>query len=73
MAIHAGAVCLHLPQGSRAAIRASQQVVQDAADGDAPVYGVNTGFGKLRQPAHQQVATRRFAVQPDPFALRGRG
>ena len=27
--------------------RSSQQVVQDAADGDAAVYGVNTGFGKL--------------------------
>ena len=47
MAIHADAVQLQLPDASRAAIRASQQVVQNAADGDAPVYGVNTGFGKL--------------------------
>jgi histidine ammonia-lyase len=34
-------------------IRASQQVVQRAADGDAPVYGVNTGFGKL---ANQRIS-----------------
>jgi histidine ammonia-lyase len=32
---------------ARAAIRASADVVQSAARGDAPVYGVNTGFGKL--------------------------
>jgi histidine ammonia-lyase len=31
----------------RAAVRASAQVVRRATDGDAPVYGVNTGFGKL--------------------------
>ena len=46
-AIHAGGQALELPPGARVAIRASQQVVQRAADGDAPVYGVNTGFGKL--------------------------
>ena len=47
MDIHADAVQLQLLEASRADIRASQQVVQRAADGDAPVYGVNTGFGKL--------------------------
>ena len=31
----------------RAGIRASAALVRRAADGDAPVYGVNTGFGKL--------------------------
>jgi histidine ammonia-lyase len=31
----------------RAAVRASAAVVQFAAAGSAPVYGVNTGFGKL--------------------------
>lgn len=46
-AIHAGVVPLRLPESARVAIRASQKVVQRAADGDAPVYGVNTGFGKL--------------------------
>ena len=51
--IHAGVVQLSLPESSRAAIAASQQVVQRAADGDAPVYGVNTGFGKL---ANQRIS-----------------
>ena len=52
-AIHAGGQALELPPGARVAIRASQQVVQRAADGDAPVYGVNTGFGKL---ANQRIS-----------------
>ena len=51
--IHSGVVQLSLPETSRAAIRASQLVVQRAADGDAPVYGVNTGFGKL---ANQRIS-----------------
>jgi histidine ammonia-lyase len=51
--IHAGGVSLELPATAREAIRASQQVVQRAADGDAPVYGVNTGFGKL---ANQRIS-----------------
>ncbi len=46
-AIHTGSRQLALPEASRQLIRASQQVVQRAADGEAPVYGVNTGFGKL--------------------------
>jgi len=46
--IHAGAAgALTLGAFARAAIRASAAVVQRAARGDAPVYGVNTGFGKL--------------------------
>ncbi len=52
-AIHAGGVPLTLPDSARDAIRASAQVVQAAADGDAPVYGVNTGFGKL---ANQRIS-----------------
>ena len=62
-----------LPESSRAAIAASQQVVQRAADGDAPVYGVNTGFGKL---ANQRISKSQLAtlqLQPDPLAQRGRG
>ncbi|MDH4480454.1 MAG: histidine ammonia-lyase [Rhodoferax sp.] len=59
MDIHAGYVQLQLPDASRAAIRASQQVVQDAADGDAPVYGVNTGFGKL---ANQRISKSQLAT-----------
>ncbi len=46
-AIHAGGVELSLAPGSRDAIRASAEVVQRAAKGAEPVYGVNTGFGKL--------------------------
>ncbi len=52
-AIHAGVKTLTLPASSREIIRASQQVVQRAADGDAPIYGVNTGFGKL---ANQRIS-----------------
>ena len=52
-AIHAGLVPLTLAPSCRGPIRASQQVVQDAADGEAPVYGVNTGFGKL---ANQRIS-----------------
>jgi histidine ammonia-lyase len=51
--IHAGGVALTLPLTARSAIRASAKVVQSAADGDAPVYGVNTGFGKL---ANQRIS-----------------
>src|ERR1035437_1435254 len=45
--IHADVQNLSLPPSTHEIVRASQQVVQSAADGDAPVYGVNTGFGKL--------------------------
>jgi histidine ammonia-lyase len=46
-AIHAGGVALAIGPAARSAIRASAAVVQRAARGDAAVYGVNTGFGKL--------------------------
>jgi histidine ammonia-lyase len=46
-AIRAGNVTLSLHAGATDAIRRSAAVVQAAAAGDAPVYGVNTGFGKL--------------------------
>ena len=45
--IHAGGVHLTLPPSAYAAMQASAAMVQAAAAGDAPVYGVNTGFGKL--------------------------
>lgn len=59
LAIHAGGVQLKLDDACRPGIRASQQVVQSAADGDAPVYGVNTGFGKLanKRISKEQLAT----------------
>lgn len=46
-AIHAQPQRLLLDPAALAAIRASAAVVQRAAQGQAPVYGVNTGFGKL--------------------------
>jgi histidine ammonia-lyase len=46
-AIHAGGVSLAIDGAARSAIRASADVVQRAARGTEPVYGVNTGFGKL--------------------------
>ena len=52
-AIHAGVEQLTMPESSREKIRASQQVVQRAADGEQAVYGVNTGFGKL---ANQRIS-----------------
>ena len=55
--IHGQVVQLTLHEPARADIRASQQVVQRAADGDAPVYGVNTGFGKL---ANQRISKEQL-------------
>ena len=46
-AIHSGVCQLSLPESARVAIRAAHALVKAAAEGDAPVYGVNTGFGKL--------------------------
>jgi histidine ammonia-lyase len=45
--LHAGGTSLAIDVAGRARIRASAEVVQRAAAGEAPVYGVNTGFGKL--------------------------
>ncbi len=59
LAIHQGGVQLQLDGACRPGIRASQHIVQNAADGDAPVYGVNTGFGKLanKRISKEQLAT----------------
>jgi histidine ammonia-lyase len=46
-ALHAGGLTLRLNPSANGPIAASAAVVQAAAAGDAPVYGVNTGFGKL--------------------------
>ena len=45
--IRAGGVMLSLVPEAADAIRKSAAIVQAAAAGDDPVYGVNTGFGKL--------------------------
>ncbi len=46
-ALHRGGVALVIDPAAWPAVQASAAVVQAAAAGDAPVYGVNTGFGKL--------------------------
>jgi histidine ammonia-lyase len=46
-ALHAGRHQVTLDPDARPAIEASAAIVRRAADGDAAVYGVNTGFGKL--------------------------
>ncbi|MBU6260344.1 MAG: histidine ammonia-lyase [Burkholderiales bacterium] len=46
-AIHAGGQALRIDPAALPAIGASAEVVRRAAEGCAPVYGVNTGFGKL--------------------------
>ena len=45
--IHGHQQFIALPDSCRPAIRKSQSLVEAYANGDAPVYGVNTGFGKL--------------------------
>ena len=56
-AIHAGVLRLELPESFLEEVRASQQVVRHAAEGDEPVYGVNTGFGKL---ANQRISKEQL-------------
>jgi histidine ammonia-lyase len=46
-AVHAGGVRLAIDPASQAAIAASAALVRRAAQGHAPAYGINTGFGKL--------------------------
>jgi histidine ammonia-lyase len=46
-AIHAGDVSIEIDPAAMGAVTASAEVVARAAAGSAPVYGVNTGFGKL--------------------------
>ncbi|WP_164964017.1 histidine ammonia-lyase [Rubrivivax sp. JA1026] len=46
-AIHAGGHPLMIDPQALPGLRASAAVVHAAATGEAPVYGVNTGFGKL--------------------------
>ncbi len=56
-AIEAGVQLLTVAPGASARIRASAALVQRVAGGDAPVYGVNTGFGKL---ANQRIDARQL-------------
>jgi histidine ammonia-lyase len=52
-------VAVQLDPACRAGIRASAELVRRATEGDAPVYGVNTGFGKL---ATTRIAKEDLAV-----------
>jgi histidine ammonia-lyase len=52
-------VRVELTPASLAGIRASAALVHAATQGDAPVYGVNTGFGKL---ANQRIAKDDLAL-----------
>ena len=55
---------VQLDPACRDAIRASARLVQRSADGDAPIYGVNTGFGKLanRRIARDDLATLQLKL-----------
>jgi histidine ammonia-lyase len=59
LAIHRGGVQLRLDPSAAPLVAASAAVVQRAAEGDAPVYGVNTGFGKL---ANQRISESDLAL-----------
>ena len=59
LSIHQGGQALSLPPSAAAAIRASARVVERAAEGDTPVYGVNTGFGKL---ANQRISASQLDI-----------
>ena len=56
-AIHASPLRLHWPEAARTPVRQAHAAVKAAAEGDAPVYGVNTGFGKL---AHVRIDRDRL-------------
>ncbi len=58
-AIHTTCRTLNIDPAAWAGVRASMHVVQRAAEGDAPVYGVNTGFGKL---ANQRISQAQLAT-----------
>ncbi len=55
--LHAGGATVELAESSRQRIARAAAVVQAAARGDAAVYGVNTGFGKL---ANQRISTQQL-------------
>ncbi len=57
--VHDDAVSIQLSLTCRNAVEAAQRLVLDVAAGDAPVYGINTGFGKL---ANIRIAPEDTAV-----------
>lgn len=59
LSIHTNVLPVTLPDESRAVIRRSAEIVRKAAEGDLPVYGVNTGFGKL---ANQRISREQLSL-----------
>jgi histidine ammonia-lyase len=55
--LHAGGTGIELAEASRLRIARAAAVVQAAARGEAAVYGVNTGFGKL---ANQRISAQQL-------------
>jgi len=56
---------IHLHESCKDRVDAAAQIVQQAAAGDAAVYGINTGFGKLastRIPAAQTTQLQRNLI-----------
>jgi histidine ammonia-lyase len=60
--LHQELTPVHLDEAARPAIRASAEVVARAARGDAAVYGVNTGFGKLANQRIEREALDRLQL-----------
>ncbi|HSH42094.1 MAG TPA: histidine ammonia-lyase [Arenicellales bacterium] len=64
--IYRGATRCRLDTGCREAVERSARLVAEAASGDQPVYGVNTGFGKLAQvriPAGDTATLQRNLIR----------
>src|ERR1019366_2102077 len=47
--IHRGGARLAVPEAALRRMEESRRIVETIAGGDVPVYGINTGFGKLAQ------------------------
>jgi histidine ammonia-lyase len=60
--VHDEAPALELDPAARPAIRAGAELVQRVAGGAAPVYGVNTGFGKLADKRIDEAALDALQV-----------
>ena len=72
-AIHAGGVPLAAGRrGARCASAPAPRWCSAPPHGDAPVYGVNTGFGKLATTRISAADLATLQLQPDPLAQRRR-
>lgn len=65
-AIWRDAALWEVPDTARPAVEESAAIVASAASGDIPIYGINTGFGKLasvRIPAEQTTELQRNLIR----------